>query len=206
MVQSTPVNIMWGTMVIIDNLKYDVLEDDLKDLMEAIGPVESIKISYDSSGRSEGKASVVFRAKYDAEQAVKEYHGVEIDGQKMVIEIGSKVKIMVTKEPSSWRDRGNFKSGRRSSTKEERGRDDRPFKEDRRRDDTKPLDRNKSNDTRKEDRTRPRDSNNPPRDRKEDRTRQNNPPRDYAARDNNNRAREDKPARDETQNQGRENY
>jgi len=204
-VMNAPVNILWGTMVVIDNLKYDVLEDDLKDLMEVIGPVESIKISYDPSGRSLGKAGVVFRSKYDAEQAVKEYHGVEIDGQKMKVEIGSKVKIMVSKDSlSSWR--GNSKPGRRP--KDDRPREDYPPKEDRRRDD-KPLDKpkDKPNEFRKD---RPRDTN---RDRKDDRTtRQNH--RDHSdrpARDN-HRPRDEKPShRDETQNppksaQDRENY
>jgi THO complex subunit 4 len=200
---NTPVNILWGTMVVIDNLKYDVLEDDLKDLMEVIGPVESIKISYDSSGRSLGKAGVVFRSKYDAEQAVKEYHGVEIDGQKMKVEIGSKVKIMVSKDSiPSWR--GNSKPLRRS--KDERGREDYALKEDRRRDD-KLMDKNKDkpNELRKD---RPRDTN---RERKDDRTRPNN--REYSDRSSrdNNRPRDEKPPhRDESQNlpkvQDRENY
>jgi len=186
-------------MVVIDNLKYDVLEDDLRDLMEPIGPVESIKISYDSSGRSLGKAGVVFRSKYDAEQAVKEYHGVDIDGQKMKVEIGSKVKIVVSKDSlaSSWR--GNSKPGRRS--KDERGREDHGIKEDRRRLDDKPMDKNKdkSNESRKD---RPREPN---RDRKDDRTRQINREsyQDRSSRDNNNtRARGDeKPPRDEPLNQ-----
>jgi len=198
-VLNTPVNILWGTMVVIDNLKYDVLEDDLRDLMEPIGPVESIKISYDSSGRSLGKAGVVFRSKYDAEQAVKEYHGVDIDGQKMKVEIGSKVKIVVSKDSlaSSWR--GNSKPGRRS--KDERGREDHGIKEDRRRLDDKPMDKNKdkSNESRKD---RPREPN---RDRKDDRTRQINREsyQDRSSRDNNNtRARGDeKPPRDEPLNQ-----
>jgi len=61
--------------------------------METIGSVESVTISYDLSGRSKGKAEVIFRSRPDAERAVKEYDGHTIDEQPMKVYIIGRTKV-----------------------------------------------------------------------------------------------------------------
>jgi THO complex subunit 4 len=190
---NTPASYIWGTMVVIDNLKYDVLEDDLRELMEVIGPIESIKIAYDSSGRSQGKAEVVFRSKYDAEQAVKEYNAVEIDGQKMKVDIGTKVKIMGTRENStSFRgERGNFRTGWKGREDRGGGKED-WGKEDRRRGDDKQgnWNKDKPRDWKDDRQQNQRDSNN----------RGNRKDQDRNIRDKKRDSNSDKSSRDSNNN------
>jgi len=83
----------FGTKIAIENLKYDVLESDLKDLMGNVGTVEQVKIFYDNSGRSEGKAEVVFKKREDAERAVKEYDGAAIDDQTMFVTMKGRTRV-----------------------------------------------------------------------------------------------------------------
>ncbi len=56
-----------------------------QDLFQQVGDVKKVKILYDRSGRSEGSAEVFFVRKGDAEDAVKKYNNVELDGKAMKI-------------------------------------------------------------------------------------------------------------------------
>jgi len=76
-----------GTKLQVENLDYNVTEDDLKELFQQVGDVKKVKIRYDRSGRSEGSAEVIFARKGDAEDAVKKYNGVELDGKAMKISL-----------------------------------------------------------------------------------------------------------------------
>jgi len=81
-----------STRVLVDNLKYDVLEDDLEALFSTVGQVEKVKVFYDKSGRSKGSAVVIYKSRHHAEQAVKEYDGRSIEGQPMQVKIGGAVR------------------------------------------------------------------------------------------------------------------
>jgi THO complex subunit 4 len=41
-----------GTKIVVKNLKYDILEDDVKELFATVGEVKKAEIVYDRSGRS----------------------------------------------------------------------------------------------------------------------------------------------------------
>jgi len=82
-----------GVKIRIKNLRFDVLEDELTQLFSACGNVLSTKIIFDHSGRSEGRAEVVFKNWGDAERAVREYNGRTIDGEAMVIHIVGLVPV-----------------------------------------------------------------------------------------------------------------
>lgn len=87
-----------GSKVTIQNLKYDVTEDDLKvhmlqshtasnvpvlmkvlhrsqELFEQYGSVLSAKIRFEKDGRSTGNAYVIMRTRIDARKAVDELNG-----------------------------------------------------------------------------------------------------------------------------------
>uniref|UniRef100_A0A6B2LF55 RRM domain-containing protein n=1 Tax=Arcella intermedia TaxID=1963864 RepID=A0A6B2LF55_9EUKA len=111
----------YGTKITIENLKYDVLEPDLKELMEPCGTAEYIKVLYDEkTGRSEGKADIIFNSKTDAENAVQRYDGSSIDGQPMTVKLIGRVKIPGTGSPE--RNSGSFRSDRQGPPRSSRPR------------------------------------------------------------------------------------
>jgi RNA recognition motif-containing protein len=69
----------------IENLHWNVTQEDLQELFSAVGMVSQIKIHFDRSGRSEGKASVYFVHEEDAKTAVEEYHGRQLDGLELSV-------------------------------------------------------------------------------------------------------------------------
>jgi len=111
-----------GTKIEINKLRYDVLEEELKELMQKVGDVENVEIFYDESGRSIGKAEVVFRAHSQAERAVTEYHGASIDEQAMEIKILGQVRTSQGRSSSA--DSSKYWSrggGGRTQQREKRG-------------------------------------------------------------------------------------
>lgn len=59
-----------ATKIIISNLPTDVTEPQVRDLMQStVGPVRSLQMSYNSSGKSTGTATVIFKNRGDANKA-----------------------------------------------------------------------------------------------------------------------------------------
>ncbi|KAI8368178.1 uncharacterized protein BYT42DRAFT_617730 [Radiomyces spectabilis] len=106
-----------GAEITIENLHYNVTEDDLKDLFAMVGPVEKTRIIFDRSGRSTGVARISFTSQRDAERAIKKYDTVELDGQAM--------KIQMSPERERERERRPFRSGDRQPMRGSTGRRDR---------------------------------------------------------------------------------
>lgn len=65
----------------VENLHYDLTEDDLDDLFNRIGPVAKLDLRYDRAGRSEGTAYVTYESTEDAKRAIREYDGANANGQ-----------------------------------------------------------------------------------------------------------------------------
>jgi len=65
----------------VENLHYDLTEDDLEDLFNRIGPVLKLSLTYDRAGRSEGIAYVTYESAYDAKKAIREFDGANAKGQ-----------------------------------------------------------------------------------------------------------------------------
>jgi len=83
-----------GTKLSITNLEYSVSEENLKEIFEKIGAVKKVSILYDRSGRSEGTAEVIFVRRVDAQNALKNYNGVEIDGKVIRLAmVGSNIPV-----------------------------------------------------------------------------------------------------------------
>ncbi|POS86013.1 hypothetical protein EPUL_002101 [Erysiphe pulchra] len=65
----------------VENLHYDLTEDDLDDLFNRIGPVKELSLTYDRAGRSEGIAYVTYEQSHYARRAIQEYDGANAKGQ-----------------------------------------------------------------------------------------------------------------------------
>ncbi|GAM36113.1 alpha-actinin [Talaromyces pinophilus] len=65
----------------IDNLHWDLTEEDLEGLFSSIGPVQRVRINFDRAGRSEGTATVTYQYLEDAKQAIREFDGANAKGQ-----------------------------------------------------------------------------------------------------------------------------
>ncbi|KAG9236916.1 hypothetical protein BJ875DRAFT_455239 [Amylocarpus encephaloides] len=65
----------------VENLHYDLTEEDLDDLFHRIGPVSKLSLVFDRAGRSEGIAYVTYESPADAKLAIREFDGANAKGQ-----------------------------------------------------------------------------------------------------------------------------
>ncbi|MDD4589062.1 MAG: RNA-binding protein [Parabacteroides sp.] len=72
--------------IYIGNLNYRVREDDLKQVMEAYGAVDSVKIIKDrETGKSKGFGFVEMADDEAAKKAIEELNEKELQGRQMVV-------------------------------------------------------------------------------------------------------------------------
>ncbi|CEJ95011.1 hypothetical protein VHEMI10514 [[Torrubiella] hemipterigena] len=76
-----------GTKIKVENIHYDLTEDDLDELFKRIGPIVRLQLRYDRAGRSLGTAYVTYKEKHDAEEAVKQFDGANANGQPIRLTI-----------------------------------------------------------------------------------------------------------------------
>ncbi|KAL8763740.1 MAG: hypothetical protein Q9184_000532 [Pyrenodesmia sp. 2 TL-2023] len=70
-----------GAKIRVDNLHYDLTEDDLEGLFTRIGPINSLALRFDRAGRSSGTAFVTYQHLSDARLAIREFDGANAHGQ-----------------------------------------------------------------------------------------------------------------------------
>ena len=72
--------------IYVGNLAYEVTEEDLKQLFDAFGQVESVKVIKDNfSGRSKGFGFVEMLETADAESAIEGLDGKELKGRTLKV-------------------------------------------------------------------------------------------------------------------------
>ncbi|KAK3310558.1 uncharacterized protein B0T15DRAFT_41928 [Chaetomium strumarium] len=70
-----------GSKLRVDNIHYELTQEDLEGLFTRIGPIVKLDMKYDRAGRSEGTAFVTYESHRDAVQAIKEFDGANAAGQ-----------------------------------------------------------------------------------------------------------------------------
>ncbi|KAI0161124.1 RNA-binding domain-containing protein [Hypoxylon sp. FL1284] len=73
------------TKVKVENLHYELTEDDLYGLFKQIGAVRKLELVYDRAGRSEGIAFVTYEQEEDAREAVVQFHEANAKGQQIFV-------------------------------------------------------------------------------------------------------------------------
>lgn len=72
--------------IYVGNLNYRVREEDLKQVMEEYGVVDSVKIIKDrETGKSKGFGFVEMPDEAAAKKAIEELGGAEFEGRQMVV-------------------------------------------------------------------------------------------------------------------------
>ncbi|KAK4186160.1 hypothetical protein QBC35DRAFT_413410 [Podospora australis] len=70
-----------GSKIRVDNIHYELTQEDLEELFQRIGPLVKLDMKYDRAGRSEGTAFVTYESARDAQQAIREFDGANAAGQ-----------------------------------------------------------------------------------------------------------------------------
>lgn len=71
----------------VGSLSFDTTEDGLKDLFSKVGKVESAKIILDKfSGKSRGFGFVEMSSDEEAQKAIDELNGKEVDNRKIIVD------------------------------------------------------------------------------------------------------------------------
>ncbi|KAI1134367.1 RNA-binding domain-containing protein [Hypoxylon sp. FL0543] len=78
-----------GTKIKVENLHYELTEEDLDGLFAKIGPVIKLELLYDRAGRSEGVAFVTYESRDDALEAIRQYDDANAKGQPIRLSIVS---------------------------------------------------------------------------------------------------------------------
>lgn len=75
------------TRLVVSNLDFGVNDQDIQELFSRCGRIRKAAVHYDSNGRSQGTAEILFGGFSEANAAVKEYNGRLLDGRAMKVEI-----------------------------------------------------------------------------------------------------------------------
>ncbi|KXS11947.1 splicing factor, CC1-like protein [Gonapodya prolifera JEL478] len=75
----------------VGNINFNLSSDDVKHVFEAIGPVDSVSLQFDSDvGKSKGYAFVHFRRPEDAKRALEQMNGFELAGRQLKVGLSDK--------------------------------------------------------------------------------------------------------------------
>ena len=75
-----------STKLFVGNLSFDVIENDLQDLLSQHGPVNEVNVIMDKmTGRSRGFGFVEMSSDEEAQKAIEMWNGKDFDGRKLTV-------------------------------------------------------------------------------------------------------------------------
>ncbi len=75
-----------STKLYVGNLSFDTSSQDLEELFGEVGTVESASVIEDrDTGRSRGFGFIEMSSKEEAEQAIDQFNGKEVDGRELKV-------------------------------------------------------------------------------------------------------------------------
>ncbi|KAG7811038.1 hypothetical protein KL921_002666 [Ogataea angusta] len=77
-----------GYEVFIGNLPFSVRWQDLKDLFKSCGPIIRADVREDHRGRSKGFGTVIFENSEDADRAIADFNGYDMEGRRIEVRLG----------------------------------------------------------------------------------------------------------------------
>ncbi|KAF8457492.1 hypothetical protein BGX38DRAFT_796112 [Terfezia claveryi] len=87
----------------VENLHYELGQEDLTSLFNRIAPTLSVQLKYDRAGRSEGIAYVTYERERDARHAIDEFDGANAHGQPIRLSIISSPAASFASNPNAGR-------------------------------------------------------------------------------------------------------
>ncbi|KAK1085014.1 hypothetical protein LTR33_002346 [Friedmanniomyces endolithicus] len=76
-----------GVKLRVDNIHYDITEEDIRSLFSRKGPLVSVKLLYDRQDRSQGTAFVIYEDPRDAHDALADYDSQNAQGQPIRVSL-----------------------------------------------------------------------------------------------------------------------
>jgi len=99
-----------NSRIYVGNLPFSVDSDALKELFSSYGEISEVNLVSDKfSGRSKGFGFVTFSKKEDAEKAISEMNGKEVEGRELKV---SEAKPFDPDKPRPRQHRGSFDRSR----------------------------------------------------------------------------------------------
>ncbi len=72
--------------IFVGNLNYNLTEDDLREIFEEYGELDSVKLISDKfTGRSKGFGFIEMQDADEAKKAIEELNGAEVEGRSIVV-------------------------------------------------------------------------------------------------------------------------
>lgn len=94
----------------VGNLPYKTTQDDLTAMFAKVGTVASTAVISDKfTGRSKGFGFVEFENDDEAQKAIEQFNGLEMEGRKLVV---NEARPMVPRENRPYQHRDNNGGGR----------------------------------------------------------------------------------------------
>jgi RNA recognition motif-containing protein len=98
----------------VGNLSFQTLENDLQDYFSQAGVVSSVNMMFDKfTGKSRGFAFVEFTTAEEAANAVEMFHGKELQGRALTVNVARPREERAPREGGGWSgDRGERRERR----------------------------------------------------------------------------------------------
>jgi RNA recognition motif-containing protein len=76
-----------GTQVVVHGLPWSYTWKELRPMFEGVGEIVRADVVYGRDGRSRGYGTVQFSSQEEAQAAIEQFNGTELEGRKLLVKI-----------------------------------------------------------------------------------------------------------------------